>query len=443
MPWFFQSKVRYASKALPYVFTLGLFVFVLIELVKLNHLLQDLKPDEFLRNATVVQRWRKVVVGGPWDIKHMMSGPFCVFVLGPLALVTLEVFPLAKFPFITANVISFIHVILSLASFRLLLSPKLCRRRIGAIFFFLRQYFDELDGMVARFWMARHMHTPGRLGFWIDGLSDTVSVIVLIISFFVLIHRSHDGNSNNGNSNNGNFSQPVDNDKSSTQYDDFGRLDDVGGVTKQTTQRRGCRSCGEVAVVVVGDDDNDDSLSSFDDSFKDDEMTSDSDESLLLNSKTCRKKAKHAPVSLSASTSPYRYYASTLQQYLSTRLIHRKTLMVVGVIATLSLSCSVWNNACYIYMDLLDTQPKCPRKRQVQLNILKSWLSFLVFHCWRVCMPLAFILQCALAIFMDKTVAFAAFVTRIYFWFVVALAILTVAHLSEIKDVLNDGHLCA
>ena len=36
--------------------------------------LADLKPDQFLRNKTVVEQWRKVVVGGPWDIKHMMSG---------------------------------------------------------------------------------------------------------------------------------------------------------------------------------------------------------------------------------------------------------------------------------------------------------------------------------------------------------------------------------
>ena len=85
-----------------------------------------------------------------------------MFVLGPLAVVTMDVFPLAKFPFITANLISSIHVILSLASFRLLLSPKLGRRRLGAAFFFLRQYFDELDGMVARFWMERHLHTPGK-----------------------------------------------------------------------------------------------------------------------------------------------------------------------------------------------------------------------------------------------------------------------------------------
>ena len=88
-------------------------------------------------------------------------GPFCVFLLGPLASVTMDVFPLANFPFITANFVSSIHVILSLASFRFLLSPKLSRRRIGATFFFLRQYFDELDGKVAYFWMDRHMHTPG------------------------------------------------------------------------------------------------------------------------------------------------------------------------------------------------------------------------------------------------------------------------------------------
>ena len=131
-----------------------------------------------------------------------------------------------------------------------------------------------------------------------------------------------------------------------------------------------------------------------------------------------------------------------LYSFVVHRLIHRKTLMIAGVVATLSLSCAVWNNACYIYMDLLDTEPACFRKREAQLKILKSWMSFVVFHCWRVCMPLAYILQCAIAVFTDKTLWFASFSTRVYFWFVVALSIVTVAHLSEISDVLNDPLLC-
>ena len=189
------------------------------------------------------------------------------------------------------------------------------------------------------------------------------------------------------------------------------------------------------------DNDNDDSFSSS--SSKDDILSdADSDESLLLVKARKKLGRRNSSPSPPSPTSFRSFNSSSLVQYLSTRLIHRKTMMIVGVIATLSLSCSVWNNACYMYMDLLDTPPMCYRMRRVQLNILKSWMSFLVFHCWRVCMPLAFILQCALSIMLDKSAAFATFVARVYFWFVVALSILTVAHLAEIKDVLKDATLC-
>lgn len=303
----------------------------------------------------------------------------------------------------------------------------------------------------------------GRLGFWIDGLSDTVSVIVLVISIFHLNHRSHDNNPHNNNNNN-----KLEREKSPSQYDDYRHVDDgdgnccKGNNNHNNNKRRICRLCGDNSVVTIAIDnvdnvaDNDDSYSSSSSSSMKDEASLsdvDSDESLLSTNNGCQKKSgqqhhQHrlrssspSSIILTAPSSIPSLFAS-LRLYLSTRLVHRKTFMLIGVVASLSLSCTIWNNACYIYMDLLDTRPECPRKRLVQLEILKSWLSLIVFYCWRFCMPLAFILQCALAIFFDKTLAFTNFVTRVYFWFIVAISIITVAHLAEIKDVLNADRLC-
>ena len=239
----------------------------------------------------------------------------------------------------------------------------------------------------------------------------------------------------------------------------------VAAAVAVVKSRRPCRTCGDVEGVAVHEEEGEDSFSSC--SSKDEgPLLSkhhavleevDSDESLLFLSHAGKKMGRHSPSphrlsptffpalsSPTSSASPSAVSsASFLSSFIFTRLLHRKTLMVGGVVATLSLSCAVWNNACYMYMDLLDVEPPCRRMRDAQLKILKSWMCFVIFHCWRVCMPLAYILQCAIAVFLDKTLWFAAFSTRVYLWFVVALSIVTVAHLSEIGDVLkDDAHLC-
>lgn len=55
-----------------------------------------------------------------------------------------------RFPYITANYVSYFGLVVGLISARLVLSERLVIRRLAVMVFFVRQFIDDLDGDVAR-----------------------------------------------------------------------------------------------------------------------------------------------------------------------------------------------------------------------------------------------------------------------------------------------------
>lgn len=55
-----------------------------------------------------------------------------------------------RFPYISANYVSYFGLVVGLISARLVLSDRLVIRRAAVMVFFLRQFIDDLDGDVAR-----------------------------------------------------------------------------------------------------------------------------------------------------------------------------------------------------------------------------------------------------------------------------------------------------
>lgn len=77
------------------------------------------------------------------------------YILQPLSeqLVAITSFPQAL-PWLTANHISFLGVLAAMAAAYLVNNDQLYMRRIGVLMFVLRQFLDDLDGLVARFHMG-------------------------------------------------------------------------------------------------------------------------------------------------------------------------------------------------------------------------------------------------------------------------------------------------
>lgn len=66
------------------------------------------------------------------------------------ALIKFTSFPLLL-PSLSANHVSYLGVVVAFISARLALSEHLFTRRIAVLVFFLRQFLDDLDGLVARY----------------------------------------------------------------------------------------------------------------------------------------------------------------------------------------------------------------------------------------------------------------------------------------------------
>ena len=77
-------------------------------------------------------------------------------------------------PFITADMISYFHILVAAVASRLLLSDSLTWRRVGILLFDFRSLLDSYDGHVAR---SRKQETAmiqeaNSWGFFLDGLCD-------------------------------------------------------------------------------------------------------------------------------------------------------------------------------------------------------------------------------------------------------------------------------
>lgn len=74
------------------------------------------------------------------------------YLLQPIneALVRVTSFP-TLLPNLSANHVSYLGVVVALISARLALSEHLYIRRIGVLVYMIRQFIDDLDGLVARY----------------------------------------------------------------------------------------------------------------------------------------------------------------------------------------------------------------------------------------------------------------------------------------------------
>lgn len=136
----------------------------------------------------------------PWSpfqhvtLKLLMSDHANHYVYVPTAEMFDEVTHFTSiFSFVTANMVTWSHMIVSLISARFFISESLCMRRIGVILYEFRTWLDALDGVVARArlhekhnFVSRH----GTSGYFADAVADIVSGFALVISLYIFLLRT-------------------------------------------------------------------------------------------------------------------------------------------------------------------------------------------------------------------------------------------------------------
>lgn len=101
------------------------------------------------------------------------------------------------FPWVTANIVSFVGLFLALVGSRMIMSDNLFLCQIGAVLFELRNLADSLDGVVyrsrlRRFELENYSQTQigvyqsnyGSLGYNVDVICDGLGGLFCVLLFF-------------------------------------------------------------------------------------------------------------------------------------------------------------------------------------------------------------------------------------------------------------------
>ncbi|XP_037927308.1 ceramide phosphoethanolamine synthase-like [Teleopsis dalmanni] len=94
--------------------------------------------------------------------------------------------------FVSANMISFFHVIVACISGKLVASSSLGYRRLGVVLFQFRTFLDDLDGHVARVKknIRGERSEVGTSGYYIDGICDGLGCIALLLGAFIYLKNN-------------------------------------------------------------------------------------------------------------------------------------------------------------------------------------------------------------------------------------------------------------
>ena len=129
------------------------------------------------------------------SVKLMMTDPVDNYLLGPLAVS----FGLwcdfrHRFHFVSANMVSVAGLLSALVAAKLVArqaSPN--SHRLAFVFFQLRNWLDDLDGVVARsrLGITHHVSLQNTFGYLVDGLCDAVGFVAIVWATYLYLKRSH------------------------------------------------------------------------------------------------------------------------------------------------------------------------------------------------------------------------------------------------------------
>ena len=128
----------------------------------------------------LLQSSARVVVIPPLTAKAVMLDHVNAYVMSPLSRRFESLLSLTtRFPQLSANQISYFGVIIALVASKVVTSDSLLVRRLAVLIFLLRQFVDDLDGLVARLRLGvdtrLEVSITGTHGYVVDGVCDGIA----------------------------------------------------------------------------------------------------------------------------------------------------------------------------------------------------------------------------------------------------------------------------
>ncbi|XP_037091449.1 ceramide phosphoethanolamine synthase-like isoform X3 [Pollicipes pollicipes] len=172
---------------------LGAFTIIMYFMwmdIALWYHLQALVPSE--KGAMTHQQDDAFSVFYPITVKLLMCDPINHYIYLPLCFVFTQVTRFTTlFSFVTPNVISVTRVFVVVPGLRLLLLEPLGLRQTGVAIVLIGEWMDSLDGFVARLRAANPamQSEVGAIGYYMDGICDGISAVMLLFVCLVYLKR--------------------------------------------------------------------------------------------------------------------------------------------------------------------------------------------------------------------------------------------------------------
>lgn len=130
------------------------------------------------------------------NAKGLFLGPTDFYIHKPLSIALNNGFHIDLY--VSANFVSFLHIVVALLGSQLIANDAISVRRVGVLVYQFRNYLDCLDGVVAKEEHRRRgdiilMNQPtggeGAFGYFVDGVSDGLGCIFLLTACLVHLQR--------------------------------------------------------------------------------------------------------------------------------------------------------------------------------------------------------------------------------------------------------------
>lgn len=332
----------------------------------------------------------------PLPVKKIMIADATQFIRSPIAEFIEKLGFSELFPFISANMISFLHFVLSIVSIKFLSHDLLFWRQFGVCLFQFRNFLDSFDGVIYRAHAKKTAYKShyGSLGYFVDAVSDTAGGVCLCVA--VLIY----------------FLKHL---PPQTKFTKCIRVNETNPDDSDVEANPSCLKNIYMPLTTTNHS----------------QSKTDKDSSYLYNQLNSTDKND-----IDSSKDMNTGQNSTI--FASKRFV---IISVVILGLRIGISAMFWDRNVHIYQDLLDSEPCTEIHQQLQVLISEDNLSVLIMIMWRSLSALNLQDLILSAIFIDKTWEFIIKTQYIGWVILIGGIILTEFHIGEISSILSVGNL--
>lgn len=428
------------------------------------------------------------------SIKLMMTDPVDNYLMGPLSEAFASVIDFKhNLLFISANMVSYAGVVAAIIAAKLVTYDSTTLHRMSFVFFQLRTWLDDLDGVVARSRMGiyKHVSLSKTSGYVVDGVCDGIGFVAYIIGCYIFMkqtlvrqhrrrRRQQQLMASSADASERHNLQSITEVRTTNasyvpleQKDlmiDYANNDNSNNNDNTNSNPMEAITDSEIDEVreltTTSEDDDDDeiilhnSLSTNLTSFRDHRrpLVSSGEERIKVPRRFWARSSGHKSTSriffnrfrsrfnvvgglagksgkYSTHLVFYRYFKEKIKHNLNSR---RTVLLILCFLLQLAMCSTFWNRYILIYRDLLESASTGASQSRIKRKVLKSNIMYVIIWFWRLTNGHTFMQMLVGSVFFGKLWQFLECIKFIGFVEIIVLATITELHIMDVRNFLAN-----